>query len=295
MDKRILLVADSWAWCWYTAETFKSNKFFETFSNANPGDFTRLIASATEPHSTVEADCKIARINLIEILLKIAGHQVTTIAKPGSSVPVILSELYKNKQKLVNIDLVVWVVTDPLRNLFDYHKNKKLKDLGQDMVTVVNKHFSEFESHQQIIEQLHQISKMNYRAISNFSNNYLNSSPVLLAGGAGKVYTHIINELSKKQHFCCEVLCESILQSLTNNKWEQPDLYFTNLPFDQLDLENFSKDIVEFLHQTARNHRTNLQEIIKWQAPDPFHMNANAALFFADMIQEWIEHDKEKA
>lgn len=289
---KILIVADSWGYSWYPAQRFKSKLAFEQFSRAQPGDFKILLKNHGQ-----ENNIKVARVPAVEIFLEKLGHTVVTIAIPGSSVPQQISfvknirpwppsKMTMQYDQLAGLDLIVWIVTDPLRNLL-----RESATSNKEFIYRSNNLLTTCKDDSELLDHIYTQSKINYTNISKLSNSKFNGIPVLLAGGAGRVYTNVMYDLEANEpNFCCKLLCGSILEMLTNGAWHHSHLHFTNIPFDSINLEEVDSSIINMLHESVLPEEDEITKLLgTWQTPDPYHMNANAGLFFADLIQSWIE------
>lgn len=268
----ILLVGDSWGYNWLPTSHLKSKEVKNLSQNPSTDVYVGF--------------------NTTERLLNSIGHSTKNYFQPGASNRTIINNL-ANLDHSIKYDLIVWLKTDPVRDLFNY-----AKDGIEENCKPVSIKFQTFTKTEFI--SWHKTQSLNtYKAINQSSHDYFNGIPVLCFGGACRLHGELFDNISYPNYpSVCHIGTESLIEHCCKLSQEQTlvkqGLTTSCNWVSFMDYEKWNPELVEFIHQDSKLQEKinfNSHQYLNWFSPDYYHGNANTSYVLADLIQDFIENN----
>ena len=264
------MIGDSWGYSWLPADHFSSKGVTDNL----------VMFKNVGKHS---------QFSVLEHVLTLLKHNVTNKCQPGSANSHAIGEF--EKSSYLKYDMVIWFKTDPVRDLYNYHKHG-LKENAKP----VNEKFKNFTK-TEFLSWIKRQSLNTYNAINEISHTHHNSIPVLFLGGGGRIYTDMFEKIgSKKYPSICHLGTDSIMEYLCKKEPNGINVkqgYSTLASWTPyLEYEKCKPSLVDFLYEEDKQQKLNFNNDVykSWFAPDPYHPNPGAVYVIADLIEQFIEN-----
>jgi len=281
--ENILLLSDSWAWGWYPnhiAETqewgfFHSNRYLEIINRIN---------------------CTPQSFPIVEMLLNFYGYNVKNLGDPGSSnvYQAELLEKYLDDSK-ADIDAIVMIQTDPLRDVFTNFKEEFNTgtdgEWENDIIHLVD--FGQWTPNylESLVE--HTILQVYQRMIASLQKHSLDI-PVILMGGCGTVQRHIVDKAKTQSGYTnMHVMCENILVEVAYVLTGKPTVMLHPCAMNRISQycrDDWNRDLVNYLYEIGfATMNKDYPIFFQMAVPDTQHPNAASWIAMIELLVRYIE------
>lgn len=283
--KKILLVGDSWAWCWFDPKFFKSKSFKKFLMLKSP--------KSTHPD----------KIPMMKIMFESMGFMVDSLAVPGGSNFCTLNEMkkYVSRKPPPNTELIDYVIilhAEVFRQIGHTIESdfQKYGIRNYDNYKIAFKDLTPVE----LQEKADQYASDFYQSLTNVVNDHFSNSKVFVLGSSGKVKTDLLDKFKSKNIECiCPSIYEYLFRNIPKEYEDLPEFvhhdFANNLWLSQVDMD-WKPETIEFLDSVS-NDLTNYKNMVgpparMWLDPDEGHMNANGHFAIIDLIMKHIEESE---
>lgn len=280
--KDIVLLADSWAWNWYTNHQH-DKKVDEFFLSKTHNDLVKQINLT--PSS----------FPIVECLLCSYGYNVKNLANPGccNRYQVEQLENYLNNNP-DNIDAILFVQTDPVRDIFEcmLSNNGGTTIDGWEEDLVEQSDFGQWTP--EYLEKLmdHTMLVIYKRLFGVLAKHDLHV-PVFMMGGCGTVQPYLVDQaVAETGYKNAHVVCPSVISTgywlLSGNPGVIPHPSALNRVSCYAN-SSWNPDLISFLYDTGINQYREYPDVDRILWPDPQHANATTWIAMIEHLNQFIE------
>lgn len=283
--KNIVVMSDSWAWCWYAPRNFihDNDEFF------NSTAFNNNIVKKYNAVST--------SFPMLQLLLESYGYIVTNLGRPGSSnlyQVEVLKELLSNTNEQ-STDAIVLLQTDPLRDVYhglhpDFGISTTQIDWEKDLTQRID--FGQWTP--EYLESLlnHTIQGVYRRIVGALQEHNLNI-PVLILGGCGTVQPHLVQEVSSQTRYSgLHVVSPSVVATASCLLTGSTGLIPHPAAFNRVacySTPDWNPALTEFLYQIDINQQRWHGDLDRVLWPDRAHPSASAWVAIVEYLAQYID------